>query len=617
MSKIFNIGSKNSGSGGTVNINVEGILKGDGKGNVTPAVPGVDYTVPNPFNENGYMNASVYDSQNRATDVFDYVENRIETIKASNPSIAISFTVSLLANSWDENYEISQIVYDTRLLAEGYEYFISSVGDESYCSLCGIVPGTVDTDGQIKFTCINLPEKDITIKILRIKLADSIVTENAGLLPIIDVTVASGSRIQCTDGVTTLSGTSNSNNYCRFTIPNFGRWTISAYLDGIITTEEVVVDAVKLYSVSMYVKKIYGVIWDGTSTTAWARTDAAEGFRDPMPYVNNGKGSSPFDNIYPWAGMKRVSDPEAGELVSIPKFWFKWTDNGASGLQLQIADYPAEGFYVSPAHGDYGDGQGERDIVYVGRYYCSKGVYASITNAEVLTSMTMPLMRGNVEALGSDIHLMDAKMYWTICMLYLVEYADWDSQRSIGYGIGPAATVSGMSDSAEYHSGCSQSSRITDSNNWIQYRHIENLWNGAYKLRLDGAYFVGAKLYIINNLNQYPDSDSYSGGTLVGEATTSRVYPTQMAVCTIEGFEWYIYPNAWNGGSNSTYISDYFSGGSSSYHFGTGYSDFGGGLFSHYGRASTDTSSDTVCRLMKLPNNIITDAEDEEVTTDE
>jgi len=46
---------------------------------------------------------------------------------------------------------------------------------------------------------------------------------------------------------------------------------------------------------------IYGVEWDWTSSgqTKGTRTDAAASFGDPSPAVNNGSGSSPFDNLMP------------------------------------------------------------------------------------------------------------------------------------------------------------------------------------------------------------------------------------------------------------------------------------------------------------------------------
>ena len=71
---------------------------------------------------------------------------------------------------------------------------------------------------------------------------------------------------------------------------------------------------------------IYGVEWDWTSSgpTKGTRTDAAAGFSDPNPAVNNGTGSSPFDSLMPWAGMVKETRT-GGVMVKEPKYWFKWT----------------------------------------------------------------------------------------------------------------------------------------------------------------------------------------------------------------------------------------------------------------------------------------------------
>ena len=74
---------------------------------------------------------------------------------------------------------------------------------------------------------------------------------------------------------------------------------------------------------------IYGVEWDWTSSgpTKGTRTDRAAGFSDPSPAVSNGTGSSPFDNLLPWAGM--VKETRAGGvMVKEPKYWYKWTKTG-------------------------------------------------------------------------------------------------------------------------------------------------------------------------------------------------------------------------------------------------------------------------------------------------
>ena len=97
---------------------------------------------------------------------------------------------------------------------------------------------------------------------------------------------------------------------------------------------------------------IYGVEWDWTSSgsTKGKRTDGAAGFGDPNPAVNNGSGSSPFDNLYPWRDMTKVTRT-GGVMVKEPKYWFKWTKTGKK-LKLQIADGPVEGFHVDPVNMD-------------------------------------------------------------------------------------------------------------------------------------------------------------------------------------------------------------------------------------------------------------------------
>lgn len=71
-----------------------------------------------------------------------------------------------------------------------------------------------------------------------------------GLLPQIIVTVDTGSAITCTDGTTTLTGTSTGSY--TFEIPNYGTWTVTATLSGKTSTSaSVIVDTVKQYSAAL------------------------------------------------------------------------------------------------------------------------------------------------------------------------------------------------------------------------------------------------------------------------------------------------------------------------------------------------------------------------------
>lgn len=352
---------------------------------------------------------------------------------------------------------------------------------------------------------------------------------------------------------------------------------------------------------------IYGAEWDGTATTAWTRTDEAADFTDPEPAVNNGTGSSPFDNIMPWAGMQIVQDSEAGTLVSIPKYWYKWTRTGTA-MKLQIADGPEEGFLVSPAHADRGDGKGERDIVYVGRYHCGLS-YKSVNGQSPKRATTRAGFRTNIHNLGSTIWQYDFAMYWTIMMLYLVEYANWNSQATIGYGCSPSGSLfnMGYTDNMQYHTGTTAADRTTYGG--TQYRYIEGLWDNVLDW-CDGIYFSGTNktsIYCIKNPANFSDT---SGGTLVGTRTTNTGFIRSWTNPTTSGFEYALYPNAVNANS-SDYINvyvcdrcDYYYTGVVLHVGGSNSKDPMAGAFYLDGSVDASTGgSSSGSRLMKLPNN--------------
>lgn len=341
--------------------------------------------------------------------------------------------------------------------------------------------------------------------------------------------------------------------------------------------------------------QIYGAVWDGSADPAWSRTDGAELFADPDPAINNGTGSSPFDNIMPWAGMVKVEDEVAGTLVAIPKFWYKWTQNGAS-LQLQIANGPVDGFYVSPAHTDRGDGQGERDVVYVGRYHCG-GNYKSTTGVQPLRNITRATARTNIHTLGAEYWQYDFVMWWTIAMLYLVEFANWNSQTMIGYGCSPNGSIfdMGLTDPMQYHTGTNAENKATYGS--CQYRNIEGLWDNVLDWK-DGCYNNSAGLNIIFSPENFSDD---SNGIVIG--TPSSGFPSAFSVFLYNNRE-FIFPIESNG-TNTTYITDKWEYYSSDFCIrgGAKYTQtLDNGLFEIEGGGLTSSASSIGARLQKLPN---------------
>lgn len=352
----------------------------------------------------------------------------------------------------------------------------------------------------------------------------------------------------------------------------------------------------KTCSVTVDAPKIYGASWDGTSTTKWTRTDAAASFTDPVPAVNNGSGSSPFDSIQPWAGMVK-SERTGGTMVAIPKFWYKITQNGA-GMKVQIASKAVSGFSVSPAHMNRGDGKGERDVVYIGRYHCGATAYKSATGQKPKASITRSAARTAIHNLGSTIWQMDFAMRFTIWLLYIVEFADWNSQAKIGYGCGNNSGTENMgyTDSMTYHTGTTKSNRTTYGCG-TQYRYIEGLWDNVLDW-MDGCYYNSNGMNIILNPNNFSDS---SGGTSIGTPTSG--WPSAFGVKSVSGLFPTFIPTAASG-SDSTYSCDYwhFSTSHPCLYVGGNYSQNTNlGLFYVGYTSSSNTYTSIGCRLQELP----------------
>lgn len=291
---------------------------------------------------------------------------------------------------------------------------------------------------------------------------------------------------------------------------------------------------------------IYGVTWKRSSgsgdNTSLTRTDDAASFSNPDPYVADGNhpGSSPFDTIMPWAGMVKETY-DGNVMVKIPKFWYK-IDKALDGtLSIKIANYAATGFYVSPAHRARGS-ESEHDYVWIGRYHCDTN-YKSTSGSVPKSNITRAAARTGCHNLGSEYWMLDYSMRITIWLLYIVEFANWDSQAKIGYNCGNNSSkgASGTTDSMPYHTGTIKSSRSTYGVG-VQYRYIEDPWGNVLDW-CDGITFNEANIYCFEDPTDYSDSYQSTGATLVGTRPTLGNYIQDFGISTETGYEWFLYPS--------------------------------------------------------------------------
>lgn len=459
---------------------------------------------------------------------------------------------------------------------------------------------TSDTSVSISYTEGTITKT--TSQVISVKELSSI----AITTPPTKTSYVSGEALDLTGIVVTAtysdSSTENVTSLCTFSPAN---GTTLTGADTTVTVSFTDGATTKTTTQALTVVSIYGVEWDGTATTSWTRTGDAADFVDPVPQMSDGNngwttGSSPFDSIQPWSGMQIVEDSTAGSLVSIPKFWYKLTQNPTThNLKIEISSVEMDGFSVSPAHMDRGDGEGERDTIYVGRYHCDNNNRKSRTGENPYRgAMTNAI--SFVHDVGSDIWLWDFTTRFTIWLLYLVEFADWNSQDCIGYGCGNTSSVErvGYTDNMTYHTGTTKTNKSTYGTG-TQYRNIEGLWDNVYDW-IGGCYYDASGLNIILNPSDFYN-DLASGGVAVGVPSSSN--PSQFTLENVSGAFPLFIPTI-SDGSDSTYSCDNWSFGSSKpFIFGGGnYSQtLSSGLFCIKSQSGSASTTGIGCRLMKLP----------------
>lgn len=326
---------------------------------------------------------------------------------------------------------------------------------------------------------------------------------------------------------------------------------------------------------------VFGVSWDSSQpSTALTRLTKANDpnklvtvdiTTEPVPAVGTGSGSSPFDKYMPWMGMeeccaslvgsappKEVSalykkgedgfertNPDKPVFVKIPEFYYKIEKIGNT-FRYYIADGSLDGFSLHPGSG-----------CYVARYEGVKGnssgtsTLRSNSGLTPSTSDTRDRFRVVSKSTAHGFQLYDFAAWCAVGLLYLVEYADWDSQKKIGQGIVNDTTThkTGETDAVVYHTGRAAG---TDGKTAVQYRGIENPWGNVLEF-VDGINFKNYAPYICTDPTKYAD-DITTNYTITGVSLGGNGWTKGLGLST--NFPWAYLPNE-VGGSGSTFIPDY------------------------------------------------------------
>ena len=426
------------------------------------------------------------------------------------------------------------------------------------------------------------------------------------------VTVDSGSSVTVTKSGVSLTATSTGT--AKFYLPSTGTWDVTSTLSGETASGSASCSSYSGYSLELSYVKVFGVVWNYANTsTALSRltkTNDPNGLvtvnitTEPSAAVGTGSGSSPFDSYAPWSGMDEYniinnavsyqkgstnfSRTNYDTAVFIPEYYFKIVDDSTNSKRyFYIADKAKTGFTKHPGSGRY-----------VGRYNTISGYYSK-SGSSPLVNITRATARTNSKAKGSKWCLHDFASWCAVWLLYLVEFADWNSQTEIGRGNVDSNSVqsNGGTDSMTYHTGRASG---TDGSTQVQYRHIENPWGNVWEW-IDGANFSSTTPYICTTPANYAD-DTSTNYTAAGVTLPSSGWIKKIGVSGT--FPWAFLPDT-NGGSETTYIPDYVGSSSGWYVFMVGGSYGNGsyaGLFYFYANyTSGNAYSDVGARLLFVP----------------
>lgn len=298
----------------------------------------------------------------------------------------------------------------------------------------------------------------------------------------------------------------------------------------------------------------FGVEWDySSSSPVLTRTGDAAGFSDPVPATSlAGTGSSPFDGIMPWAGMRMCNlidgqvvwqgDPQFSEtehdtMVFIPEFWYKAEkDTAARKCRWSVSPTEREGYAKHPGSGRY-----------VGRFHVSgtSSVLRSVSGASPIVSTKKSVLMASCRAKGAKMWMVDYATVAAVQLLYLVEFANFNSQLMLGFGNDTGAILAtGLTSGAAYHT-------LKGNSTSNAYRWIENPFSNVYSY-IDGIMMSTNAFYL------GLDNASFSATTLAGLTKTEyscKTYGYQTALDIPAAFPFAFLPTA-VGGSATTYTTD-------------------------------------------------------------
>ena len=283
-----------------------------------------------------------------------------------------------------------------------------------------------------------------------------------------------------------------------------------------------------------------------------------------------------------------VSDLTGGDgqvMVEIPAFYYKYGYSGTTHT-WEISEFPKNGFSLHPAFikngenvayryiGAYegigyddgtsayfdGDDVGDTKLQWPGgtAIDTANDKLGSVSGFAPLMNETRAEFRSITSNRGTGWRQQDYDLVSAIQLLYLIEYADWNSQSMIGMGRTELAGGTWAKDSYLGVTGKSNGDGNATANTggntndaYMSYRGIENFFGNIWKW-VDGINVNNNVPYVCNTDTDFAD-DTAANYTDLG-----------ITLATNNGYQKYLeqqsrgFLPASIGGASNTYITDYY-----------------------------------------------------------
>lgn len=272
----------------------------------------------------------------------------------------------------------------------------------------------------------------------------------------------------------------------------------------------------------------YGIRWT-KSTDTITRLGAAVG-----KVANANGGTNNFDTLMPWSGQRRCNLSDIGVvnayygdptykvdgtngqvMVEIPKFWFKVVNVSSDIIEFWISDNQLDGYEVHPAFfrdrlklcddqtgtaievakryiGAYEGCQQNGNSYVSGVGYGSSGVTYNSTYKLASVSGWYPTNNINIDQArtlaknrGVGWSMEDYYITYAVQLLYVIEYANFNSQAMIGSGNSQSTTI--LSTGTTDNKGNVSYGDTISTSLAMSYRGVENFYGNISKW-IDGYY---------------------------------------------------------------------------------------------------------------------------------